>query len=222
MKKLIKKSVAVLLAAVTAAGMLAACAKDDTKTGANEEPTTVEEPTTEADTRPLYVGSNVYPGDWCAITFEDGSDYIPIEDLEKYADTGVTCQVDFMLEDSDYYVIAIAEAKNWNNKLYQVDTKYISDIVPKTEAYDENNVPLYYASIQDDGFVSLPLKDCETNGISYSCTSFTFTITSEGIKYLIDNPAVEEGEVQGIKFQTHGVNVTRLYLEADVIDAKMQ
>lgn len=74
--------------------------------------------------------------------------------------------------------------------------------------------------MQDDGFVSLPAKECEENGIAYTADKFTFTLTSAAIKYLQDNPGTDEAP-QGIVFQTHGVNVQRVIFEAEPIDAKI-
>lgn len=218
-KNLLTRTVAAGMAAMLSIGMLTACGKTSQSSKAETTEAATEAPTEAKGVE--YITDGQYPGDWAAPVFENGSTCIPVEDLAKWADTGVTVEVDFTLEDSDYYVLAIAEGAKWDNKLYNVDKSYIEGVQPKDEAYSDDEVPMYYASMQDDGFVSLPAKDCENNGISYTATKFTFTLTSAGIKYLQSNEGTEENP-QGIVFQTHGVNVTKVIFDADPIDAKIQ
>ena len=161
-----------------------------------------------------YTTIGRYIGDWKSVSFDTGTDRIPYSELDKYKDTGVTIEVDFTLEDKAYYVLGIADASNMDNKLYAVDKSYITGIVPYDEAYNDKRIPQYYVSMQDDGFVSFAYHECINSGSEYNCMAFTFTITPEGIKYL------KGGE--GIVFQTYGVNVRKVILDADELDARIK
>lgn len=169
------------------------------------------------DGRPRYISRGAYPGDWKNVVFEGGRSMIYVEELAPYADTGVTVEVGFTLEERDYYVLGICEALKWD-KLYKLDNSYISGIVSETDAFDSRQIPKNYVCIQSDGCVSFTVPGCKNAGIDYDIQSFTFRITPECIKYLAEKDSSKEG----IIFQTYGVNVRYVLLEADEIDSKIK
>lgn len=216
---------ALLLSLVlTAALMFPGCQRENSGTPRSESvPQEITQAQTETiaipedDGRPRYLTRGTYPGDWTAVVYKGGRDMIYVEDLAAYADTGVTVEVGFTLEERDYYVLAICDAMSWE-KLYKLDNSYITGIVPDTEAFDSRQIPLYYVCMQSDGCVSFTVPGCRNAGIDYNINSFTFNITPEGIKYLMERDSKSEGVV----LQTYGVNVRYVLLEAEEIDAKIE
>lgn len=217
------RRVCVALAVLSAAFAATACQKRSGGTAVTEASilqtkaaaATVAMP--EEDGRPIYVSRGAYPGDWKGIVFEGGRNMIYVEELAAYADTGVTVEVGFTLEERDYYVLGICDALKWD-KLYKLDNSYISGIVSESEAFDSRQIPKHYVCMQSDGCVSFTVPGCENAGIDYGVQSFTFRVTPECIKYLTDKDSSKEG----IIFQTYGVNVRYVLLEADEIDSKIK
>lgn len=222
MKKILK----IIVPALTAALSLCAMTACQNKSSSSREQQTTPEATQAAaatveipedDGRPRYVTRGAYPGDWKAVVFEGGRNMIYVEDLAAYADTGVTVEVGFTLEEREYYVLGICDAMNWE-KLYNVDSSYISGIVTDADAFDSRQIPKYYIYMQPDGCISFTVPGCENAGIDYDIQSFTFKITPEGIKYLMD----KDSEREGVILQTYGVNVRYVLLEAEEIDPKIK
>lgn len=219
MKKILQR-ILLMLAAVLSAFSMTACRNNSSS---SREPHTAPEATLAAaatlvipedDGRPRYVTRGAYPGDWKAVVFEGGRNMIYVEDLAAYADTGVTVEVGFSLEERDYYILGICDAMNWE-KLYSLDSSYISGVVSEAEAFDSRQIPKYYVYMQKDGCMSFTVPGCKNAGIDYDIQSITFKITPEGIKYLMD----KDSDREGVIFQTYGVNVRYVLLEADEIDS---
>lgn len=169
------------------------------------------------DNRPGILTSGKYPGDWEAIIFENSQGSLPMKYLEEYKETGVTVEVVFYLEKADYYLLGLAGNKNWNEKLYCIDNSFITGVVPKSEAYGDNDIPKYYVSMQEeDGFFSFAAWERWTYRKNFDCYSFSFNLSSDAIKYLY------EKENDGLLFQTYGVNVTKIILGADPVDVSIK
>lgn len=229
MKTVIRRLLTAMLTVGLCAVALTACqnqknshnsSQTDAETTAPEAFTTAPEAVTvsENDNRPHYDTRGIYPGDWNATVFVGGRNMIYVEDLEPYADTGVTIEVGFKLEERDYYILAICEALDSWKKLYSVDNSYITGIISDSEAFDSRQIPLYYVCMQSDGCVSFTVPGCKNAGIDYDIQSFTFTLTPEAIKYLLE----KDEKSEGIVFQTYGINVQYVLLEAEEIDAKIK
>ena len=221
MRKILKR----ILPALTAALSVFALTACQNKNSSSREHHTMPEATQavaatvaipDDDGRPRYVTRGAYPGDWKAVVFEGGRNMIYVEDLAAYADTGVTVEVGFNLEERDYYVLGICEM-NWQ-KLYSIDSSYISGVVSDADAFDSRQIPKCYMYMQPDGCISFTVPGCKNAGIDYDVQSFTFKITPEGIKYLMDS----DPEREGVILQTYGINVRYVLLEAEEIDAKIK
>ncbi|MCM1308135.1 MAG: hypothetical protein NC223_06015 [Butyrivibrio sp.] len=222
MKKISVKILPMLAAALSLLAMTAC----QNKSSSARQPQTTPEATKavaatvvmpEDDGRPRYVTRGAYPGDWKGVVFEGGRNMIYVEDLAAYADTGVTIEVGFTLEERDYYVLGICDALNWE-KLYKLDSSYISGVAAESDAFDSRQIPTRYVYMQSDGCISLTVPGCKNAGIDYDIQSFTFKLTPEGIKYLTN----KDSEREGIILQTYGVNVRYVLLEADEIDSKIK
>ncbi len=222
MAKIMRRILSVL-AALSAALTATAChdqSRDTRVTETTAASTAVAAATVavpKEDGRPRYISRGAYPGDWKNIVFEGGRSMIYVEELAPYADTGVTVEVGFTLEERDYYVLGICDALKWD-KLYKLDNSYISGIVSDADAFDSRQIPKNYVCIQSDGCVSFTVPGCKNAGIDYDIQSFTFRITPECIKYLTEKDSSKEGVI----FQTYGVNVRYVLLEADEIDSKIK
>ncbi len=214
MKKAEIRTFTAVLLAVFMPWVMCACQNKDSGSNVVQEKPTETEGEVYINSKEGYATAGKYAGDWRTVTFDNGSDRIPYSELEQYKDTGVTIEVDFTLEESDYYVLGIADASNMDNKLYAVDRTYITGIIPYEEAYNDKQIPQYYVSMQSDGFVSFSYHECINSGSEYNCMAFTFTITPEAIEYLKDS--------KGIVFQTYGVNVRKVILDTDELDAKIR
>ena len=176
--------------------------------------------TAPSDDRPGIDTPGSYVGDWKEIIFNDFGSGIPVSTLEPYEDTGVTIEVVFYFNerpaDANYYVLGIVESESWD-KLYEIDPDYISDVPLKKDAFDNAGKPLCYAYMQEDGFISFPVNECISSGWEYNRSSFTFRLTSQGIKYLLD----DEMAHKGLGFITYGVVVTKVIVDAPSIDPQM-
>ncbi len=95
----------------------------------------------------------------------------------------------------------------------------LSAALTATACHDQSReIPKNYVCIQSDGCVSFTVPGCKNAGIDYDIQSFTFRITPECIKYLTEKDSSKEGVI----FQTYGVNVRYVLLEADEIDSKIK
>ena len=155
-----------------------------------------------------YATDGAMPADWGTPVFkdfqkEDGSplEYIPLEELEAYKDTGVdvVLKVSKLDPAKDYWLIAPANANGWD-KLYATDNSYITGM--KTKEEDEDEAELYVQ--QDDGFIV----------VREDATEIKFTLSADGVKYLFDNAGEAEDGTKwgGLLFQDYGVNVSSVTL----------
>ena len=158
-----------------------------------------------------YATDGAMPSDWGTPVFkdfqkDDGTplEYIPLDELEAYKDTGVdvVLKVSELDPAKDYWLIAPANANGWD-KLYAIDNSYITGM--KTKEEDEDEEELYVQ--QDDGFIV----------VREDATEIKFTLSADGVKYLFDNAgeADDGSKWGGLLFQDYGVNVSSVTLGAE-------
>ena len=202
-----KKIIAALLIA-TVACTCAGCGNNKNvapQANLNEDETKYPE-----DTREGIDTDCTYGGDWDAVTFADGNKVLPVSAFEAYEDTGVTVEICFYLEDADYYCLGLANFDNWDEKLYTVDHSYVTGVATQEEAFGENNVPLYYVNIQQDGYFSFAGKEIRDHNVY----SFSFNLSGDAIKYIKENG----GKSQGFVLQSYGVTVTKVIIDSEPVD----